>query len=43
MHTAISGTRTLPVYEPILVFLPRENKRELFKDYKLILKLIAQN
>lgn len=27
-------------YEPVLVFMPSRNKRELFKDYKLILKLI---
>lgn len=27
-------------YEPIIVFLPSANKRELFRDYKLILKLI---
>jgi len=27
-------------YEPIIVFLPSSNHRELFKDYKLILKLI---
>jgi hypothetical protein len=27
-------------YEPIIVFMPKANKRELFRDYKLILKLI---
>lgn len=27
-------------YEPILVFLPKRDKRELFKDYKVILKMI---
>jgi hypothetical protein len=26
-------------HEPILVFLPKRHKRELFKDYKLILKM----
>lgn len=27
-------------YEPIIAFMPRGNHRELYKDYKLILKLI---
>ncbi len=27
-------------YEPILVFLPKGDKRELFRDYKLVLKMI---
>ncbi len=27
-------------YEPILVFLSKRDKRELFKDYKLVLKMI---
>ena len=27
-------------YEPIIVFLPNGNHRELFRDYKLVLKLI---
>jgi len=27
-------------YEPVLVFLPRGDKRELFKDYKVVLKMI---
>jgi hypothetical protein len=27
-------------YEPIIVFMPRGNHRELYKDYKLVLKLI---
>jgi hypothetical protein len=39
-HQIKSLRNNIAHYEPIIVFLPRNNHRELYKDYKVILKLI---